>query len=68
MLASQISEPWRGDRGAGVLKNVATYVTPPGFRIPVGTYPWGWHPRLLPATLPAFRNAPYAGMLGTMLR
>ncbi len=32
------------------------------------TWGWhGWHPRLLHATLPAFRPAPSVGMLGRML-
>ena len=62
LRANQISKPWRGDRDAGVLENVATCVTPPGFRLLVGTHHWGLHPRLLHATPPAFRAAPAAGM------
>ena len=58
LLANQKSKPWRGDRDAGVLENVAICVTPSGFRLPAETHHWGWHPRLLHATPPAFRSAP----------
>jgi hypothetical protein len=43
-----------------LLENVAICVTPSGFRLPAETHPWGWHPRLLHATPPAFRSAPTA--------
>ena len=41
-----------------LLENVAICVTPSGFRLPAETHHWGWHPRLLHATPPAFRSAP----------
>ena len=56
------SEPWRGEGMLACWKHVATCVTPPGFRLLVGTHHWGLHPRLLHATPPAFRAAPAAGM------
>ena len=58
LLANQKSKPWRGDRDAGVLENVAICVPPSGVRFPAKTHHWGWHPRLLHATPPAFRSAP----------
>jgi hypothetical protein len=58
LLANQKYKPWRGYRDAGVLENVAICVTPSGFRLPSETHHWGWHPRLLHATPPAFRSAP----------
>jgi hypothetical protein len=39
-----------------MLENVAICVTPSGFRLSAETHPWGWHPRLLHATPPAFRT------------
>ena len=60
LLANQKSKPWRGDRDAGVLENVAICVPPSGVRFPAKTHHWGWHPRLLHATPPAFRPAPAA--------
>jgi hypothetical protein len=39
-----------------MLENVAICITPSGFRLSAETHPWGWHPRLLLATPPAFRT------------
>jgi hypothetical protein len=47
LLANRISKPRRGGRDAGVLENVATCVTPPGFRLPVGTYHLGLAPQAI---------------------
>ena len=47
LLANRISKPRRGGRDTGVLENVATCVTPPGFRLPVGTYHLGLAPQAI---------------------
>ena len=64
------SEPWRGDRDAVVLENVATCVTPSGFSLPVGTYHLGLA-RLAPKAVACHASSvptrAFRGMLGRML-
>ena len=67
LLANQISKPWRGDRDAGVLENVATCVTPPGFSLPVGTYHLGLAPQTIAFHASSVPTRAFRGMLGRML-